>query len=366
MTAQPAAPPAAPDVILTSVGIEATTDDHGSRWYADPYGDELFASVTTIIGMNTSKPWLVPWGAKLAAQYAVDRHDLIAAMLACPPEEAEEEAKLPDAFKAQRVRKRRDAAVDHIKREGAREREAARDRGTWVHDLVEALVLDAPVPDLPPDVEPFADAFINWHIDFNPRYLMAEATVCNRTHGYAGTADIVAYLPGLDRTCLIDAKSGENLDLEMPIQLAAYERAEEVWLPMGRRAPMPKVDMCAVLHLRPEGYKLIEVPRGGEHFSAFLRMAELTGWRDTQRGRIGTVIYPPLPDGTQPPPLLEDIDVPCRNILAEAGVTRLDHLAAMTSDKLLALKGIGKAKLQGIRECLEQRGYTLADEQGEQ
>lgn len=358
MTAQPVDQPT---TILTSVGIEANTDEHGSRWYADPYGEDLFASVTTIIGMNTSKPWLIQWGAKLAAEYAVERHDLIVQMLACPPDQAEDEAKLPETFLRERVNKRRTAAIDHIKREGARRREEARDRGTWVHDIVEALVLDAPIPPLPPEVEPFADAFIQWHCDFNPIYLMAEATVCNRTHGYAGTGDIVAYLPTLHRTALIDAKSGENLDLEMPIQLAAYERAEEVWLPMGQRAPMPKVDMLAVLHLRPEGYKLIEVPRGEEHFSAFLRMLELTMWRDGQRGRIGTVIYPPLPDGSQPPPLLEDIDMPCRAILAEAGITRLDHLADMTSDKLLALKGIGPKKLAGIIECLGAHDARLAD-----
>lgn len=357
MTAAPEAP--APTVVLTSVGVEVTNDDAGSRWYADPYGDGLFASVTTIIGMNTSKPWLVPWGAKLAAEYAVERHELVAQMLACPPEQQEEEDKLPETFKAERIRKRRIAAIDHIKREGARRRDEAADKGTWVHDMVEALVLDAPLPPLPPEVEPYADAFINWHIDFNPTYLMAEATVCNRRYGYAGTADIVAYLPTLDRTALIDAKSGANLDLEMPIQLSAYERAEEVWLPMGRRAPMPKVDMAAVLHLRPEGYKLIDVPRGDEHFSAFLRMLELTNWRDGQRGRIGTVIYPPLPDGSQPPPLLEDIDFPCRKVLAEAGITRLDHVTAVTADKLLSLKGIGPAKLKDIRTCLAARELAL-------
>lgn len=362
MTAEPVAPPAPaddlPGGVLTSVGVEVQSDNEGSRWYVDPWSDRRFASVTTIIGMNTSKPWLVAWGAKLAAEYAVERHDLIAHMLA--PEAGEEE--LPETFRAVKERDRLLAAIDHVKREGARRREAARDTGTWVHDVIEALVLDTALPVLPPEVEPFAEAFVDWHCAWNPRYIMAEATVCNRRYGYAGTADIVAYLPALDRTCLIDAKSGANLDLEMPIQLTAYAEAEEVWLPFGRKAKMPRVDMAAVLHLRPEGAKLIDVPLGGDHFSAFLRMLELTEWRDAQPKRMGRVIYPPLADGTQPPPLLEDIDMPCRAILADAGVTRLDHLTDMTGEKLLGLKGIGAKKLEAIRVALAAEGAALAGE----
>lgn len=361
MTAQPMTRADVAEAILTSVGIEASKDTEGSRWYADPYSEDMFASVTTIISMNTSKPWLGAWQAKLAAEYAVERHDLIAQMLACPPEQVEEEAKLPAPFLAERVRERREGAIDHIKREANRRREAAADKGTWVHDMVEALVLDAPMPPLPPEVEPFADAFIQWHVDFSPVYLMAEGTVCNRTYGYAGTADIVAWLPTLKRTCLIDAKSGVNLDKEMPVQLTAYANAEEVWLPHGQKAPMPKVDMAAVLHLRPEGYKLLEVGLGGTHFSAFLRMLELTEWRDAQPKRFGTAIYPPLPDGSQPPPLLEDVDMPCHKLLAAEGVTRLDQLAEMTSTQLLKVKGIGKVKLAQIIECARTNGATLAD-----
>jgi hypothetical protein len=359
MTAEAVAPPA---TILTSVGVETRRDDEGSRWYVDPKSDEQFASVTTIIGMNTSKPWLVAWGAKLAAEYAVERHDLVDAMLAEP----ESERELSDVERAERARRRAVGAIDHVKREGARRRQEAAERGTWVHDVIEALVLDAPIPDVPPETQPFVDAFIDWHCEWNPTYLMAEATVCNRRHGYAGTADIVAYLPALDRTALIDAKSGANLDLEMPIQLTAYANAEEVWLPFGNTAPMPKVNMAAVLHLRPEGHKLIEVPLSGTHFSAFLRMLELTQWRDAQPRRMGKVIYPPLPDGSQPPPLLVDIDSPCLRILNEAGVTRLDHLADLTAEKLLALKGIGPAKLDQLRSLCAEHGVTLSGEEAAQ
>lgn len=363
MTAQPVTAPARPP-LLSSHGIEVRREGvEGSRWYCDPQTDDLYASVSTVISACTSKPWLVPWGAKLAAEYAVDRHDLVAELLRDP----EPDAPLTAAARAERAAARRAAAIDHVKREAQRRREAASETGTWVHDVVEALVLDAPMPDVPPQVEPFVDAFIDWHCLWNPTYLAAEATVANPTRGYAGTLDLIAYLPALNRTFLIDAKSGANLDAYMPVQLSAYRRSSEVWLPLGRKARMPAVDALAVLHIRPQsegGARLIEVPDDESNHLVFLRMLEQLEWRDRQPKAIGRVLYPPLPDGSQPPPLLADIEVPCRAILAEAGILRLDDLAAQTEASLRALKGIGPKKVDALRECLAERGLRLAGEEG--
>lgn len=340
MSAQPVEPAA----ILSSVGLEVRQDmSDGSRSYTDPVTDEVYLSVTTAIGATTSKPWLTRWAAKLAAECAVDNLGVVQAIM--------------DASG-------RDAAVDYLKGEAGRKRDEASGRGTWLHDIVEALVLDATLPEFPDDpvATAMADAFVDWHCEWNPTYLLSECTVANPSRGYAGTADLGVYLPALDRTFLLDTKTGANLDLHMPVQLAAYARATECWLPWGRKARMPQFDGIGILHVRPEGCKFIDVTdqAGDEAFGVFLRMLEQVAWRDRQPKHLGRVLYPPLPDGSQPPPLVEDVGgFPCAAILAAAGLVRVDHVADAGAEKLLSLSGIGPKKLDGIREALALLGLAL-------
>lgn len=321
----------------------------GSATYEDPVEPGIeYHSVTTVISACTAKPWLVPWSAKLAATYAVEKFDLVSMLIT-------------ESGAA--------AAIDHVSREAMRKREAAADVGTIVHDYVEALVRDTALPALPEGTDPdgdlakMLDAFLDWHVDFDPVYLMSEATVCNPRDGWAGTLDLIAYLPAFDQTFLIDAKSGQNLDAWMPVQLGTYASATEVWLPFGQKARMPRVDRAAVLHLRPEGYKMIPVeidpvdPTDEPPYDVFRRMLRQYAWSKSAPRRIGRPLYPPLPDGSQPPPLLEDLDdVPARGPLAAAGIRAIDHLAAFPPDKALALTGFGPGSLVKVHGLLTLHG----------
>lgn len=330
--------------LLSSRGLDVRRETDGSRWYCDPDTDQLLASVTTVLSATSSKPWLTPWAAKLAATFAVEQHDLVSQTLAAAGPAA---------------------AIDLIKGAAARKRDEASSRGTWLHDVVEALVLDAPLPDFPDDVVPFADAFVDWCCDWEPEFIAAECTVADPLLGWAGTLDLILRFPRWPflGTWLIDAKSGANLDHNMPVQLATYKRATEVWLPLGRKAPMPQVDRCAVLHVRPEGAKFIDVTEfvTDDAYNRFLRMRAELDAREALPKHIGRVLYPPLPDGSQPPPLLEDLPgAPCVAILREAGVVRLADLTSWTRDGLLNLKGIGAKKADAIEEFLTEHGLTLA------
>lgn len=357
MTAAPSeAPPEAP-FIMTSKGVEVRQPDgnEGSRWYVDPETGDLLASVTTAISACTSKPWLTPWAAGLAAEAAVDEHELIGTMLGPRPSDV-------DASAAQLVelgRERRQGAIDYLKGIAKRRREQASERGTWVHDVVEALVLDQPLPAVPPDVEPYLDQFVNWWCDFGPKPFMSEATVADRAAGWAGTLDLGVWFPTLHHDAVIDVKTGANLDVFMRVQLSAYKRAKVVFLPHGQVAKMPKVAKAYVLHLMPDAYKLIDVTDdSGECYAVFVKMLEQIQWRDRQGKRLGTVVYPPLADGSQPSPLLEDVDgIPAVTKLIAAGVERVDDLFRFTARELLMVPGVGPGAIRAMPEaCRVFRG----------
>lgn len=360
MTAQPVAeaPPEVP-YVLTSKGVEVRQPDgsEGSRWYVDPETGDLLASVTTAISSNSSKPWLTTWAAKLAAETAIEEHDLIAQMLATRIEDVE----LTEAQFREKVYERRQGAIDYLKGAAKRKRDAASERGTWVHDVVEALILDTAIPDVPEDVKPYLDSFINWWCDFDPRPFMSEATVADPRAGWAGTLDLAAFFRSLRVSGVVDVKTGANLDIDMRVQMSAYRRAKEVWLPLGVKAPMPRTDRAYVLWLGTDWYKMIDVTdESGECYEQFLSLLERTRWRDRQGKRIGRAIYPPLADGSQPPPLLEDIDgIPAVTKFVTAGVVRLDDLLGKSARELFTIPGVGPGAIRALPEVCATWGQAI-------
>jgi hypothetical protein len=336
-------------------------DEVSGRWYVDPADRTLiYESVTTILSSTEDKPWLAPWAAKLAAEYAVDHVFEVADLAAALG---------------------RDAAVKLLKNIAATLRNLKADAGSYVHDVIEALILGGEVPDIPAhldgveidgevlDVAPIVDGFLAFRNDHRPVFELAEATVANPIHGYAGTLDIVARFPALRRRLLIDVKTGKTLDPAMKAQLVAYRRASEVWLDhLGNKAPMPQADGAAILHLRPEhrdGYRLLEVDAGDAQFEEFLAAQRLLARRRARAKVMGRPLYVPLPDGTQPPIRIEDIDLDgfarARATLARHGVQDIAALAALTSDDCLAIRGVGPASLPAIEAALEAYGYRFTD-----
>lgn len=325
------------------------------RWYVDQADPDLvYESVTAILSAANSKPWLTAWAAKLAAEFAVDHHELVGQTLT----EAGHEA-----------------AVTLIKGAATRSRDMKADIGTHQHDVLEALLLDLPIPDVPEhlvdveiegervDHDAISDGLLNFLTDFDVEAELAEATVANVLHGYAGTLDLIATLRKLGRRLLIDCKTGLVLDPAMNAQLAAYRRADEVWVDdMGNKVRMPQVDGCAVLHVRREygrGYKLLEVPADDDAFAWFLHCQQVLLDQKAQPKIKGRPLYPPLPDGSQPLPLLEDIEYEgfnrCRSALIKSGVLDLGQLAALTREQVASIKGVGPKALTAIHALLTER-----------
>lgn len=366
----------------------AQTNGDGSRFYTHPVTGDQLISVTTVTGASDGKPHLVPWAAKVAAEYAVDNLPLITTTM-------QEEG--------------RDAAVTLVKDQARQLRQLKADAGTYVHDVQEALILwaaspdrtgtDIALPTLPEHlegalyddhpledvVEFMVDGFIAFVTDWDPVFEAAEMSVFNLVLRVAGTLDMIVHLrdvalavdgriiaaPGNVLRVCVDTKTGKYLDATIPEQLAAYRRMREALLPMGEVVPMPATDAGAVLHLRPEhvdGYRLIPISMADDAhaWNRFRRAVELVEGRSQVRAKPGKVARPPRADGTTPAPRLADLDGEgygrAISALTKTGCADLDEIAAFTAADLLAVKGIGGKTVDTARLLLAEYGLHLADE----
>lgn len=320
------------------------TEEHGSRWYVDPIDpSRRYESVTTILSMAGESSWMAPWGAKMAAEWIGRNFATYAEALAVlGPEGAARWYR--DVFKA--------------------ERDIKADLGSHQHHILEALLLDAPIPDVPEhlvgvvidgeqvDHDAISDGLLRFLSDYDVTPVFAEATVVNPVHGYAGTLDLIADLPGIGRA-LIDCKTGAKIKDEVGLQLAPYRFAREVWLdPFGNRCDVPDVDVCAVLHLRrsyQRGYKLIEVEAGPDQLAQFLTLHRAIRVREAISTLPRTVLRAP-----GQAELIEDVYGLSRyaRALSTAGLETLSDLAAFTPTDLRAIRGIGPKAIDAIADTL--------------
>lgn len=409
-TAMPA-PPRPSDTVIgrpdrrTSYALTVVTNLDGQRTYSDPASGDPIISVTSVLAQTRANSWLADWGGKTAAQWATDHHGLIGQILA-------------DAT--------RDDAITLISKNGRRIRQVKADAGKWVHECVARLIYELSdttgrtisLPALPEDfrdivvdddtgmvTQDFVDActmgFYTFVEDWSPTFLAAEMTVGDLDEGYAGTldgileiligadtlradygVDIPDWVSGLVRVRVyFDVKTGKRLDLTWQAQMAAYKRAPLALLDGEGAVPiLPAPEgvptLTAVLHLRPEyerGYRLMLVSpaEDAEGWEEFCEAFSLYMRRLKRRGKPGRVLYPPLPDGSQPPMRLADLDFEgyggapsaLLKVRDEAGapvfVTVAD-LDGWSRTQLLSCRGVGEAAVTHIERIVADHGYALA------
>ena len=220
---------------------QATTSPDGYRVYA--WAGRAYPSVTAVINGGVPKPFLAPWAAKAAAEYAIANLDRLALL---PPGQA----------------------VREVKGAPWATRDAAADLGTAVHALIEAQATGRPSPDLCAEAGPLVAAFDQFAVDHRPVWVASEQTVFSRRYGYAGTLDAICVLD--NRVTLLDVKTGRGVYPEVCLQLAAYAHADFAAQPDATEHPLPPIEAGVVLHLRPGGYQLLPVPVGRAVLEAFL------------------------------------------------------------------------------------------------
>jgi hypothetical protein len=118
--------------------------------------------------------------------------------------------------------------------EANRQRDAAAAHGTRVHAMCEALANGGYLPD--PELQPYVDAYTSWLNANVHRIIAAEPRVASRTHGVAGSIDLVAEM--IDgQTAILDLKTGSMVPDTTALQCAAYGRlyAEQEGIQATRR-----------------------------------------------------------------------------------------------------------------------------------
>lgn len=257
-------------------------------YYKDPTTGERYTSVTTILDRNINKP-LAHWAANTVARCAMDN--------------------LPYLTRSSRAIPDRIDAYEWLRAAAERTKDDRAGIGSAVHALIEHRVLGTPVPpeiDDDEDMAPYLTHFEAFVRDWRVTFTASEMIVGNRTHLYAGTLDYLLRSPLIAEALGVpahleiagDTKTGGELDVkgvypEAALQMSAYGHAEFAQLRDGSRVPMPPVaQRGVVLHLRPEGYRLIEANVGDDVFAQFLAMRALdAAWTtDLSKRVIGRVV----------------------------------------------------------------------------
>jgi hypothetical protein len=287
---------------MTSPPLATETD--AGRYYEDPITEELYPSITNVIATAVGlQHYLTPWGASEAIKYIAAHMD-----------------EWTDAFLADRA-----AAIKEFKELCQDERDQSRMFGDRVHKGAEAMMLGAPYA-AERDVQPFLDQLIGWLNAWGVTeedVWVTEVSVLNTMFAYAGTADLILWLPtgpkGEKELWLIDFKTSlkhasTHFTREHKLQLAALASAEYAWAPDGSREPMPKIQRAGILNIRQRRISLLPIEDEGETFdhaiqkamAAFSCLLDATPWLHAQQGtsrKVEHIIKPPAPPakpGTPP------------------------------------------------------------------
>jgi hypothetical protein len=237
---------------------------HRYSWNGGP----LYPSVTTILGIK-DKPALVGWAKRETAACAVRNLDVLERMVRSGGPQA---------------------ATDWLKRIPDYARDASADLGSAVHAAAEGIARGQSGP-VAEDVAPFVAAYRRDFLDvFHPRFIAVEAMVCSERYEYGGTADAFAEIDG--EVWLLDYKTGAGVYPDTALQLAGLARAQFIGYPGDpTRYPVPFATRFGVLHIRPEGARLLPVVVNRETVAAFLDARRLFGW---DQGPAKTVIGEPI------------------------------------------------------------------------
>ena len=242
--------------------VTVTRDRYGYR-----IDNEFYRRVTTLCG-GIPKPWLGNWAAKEVAEFAIVHKKTW--------------DKLPktDALKL-------------LKGAPWTKRDDAGDRGTAIHNTIEAFVRGEPIPDgLTDDELACATAAHEFLEARNSRILAAELIVFSPTHGYAGTLDLWD-IDSDGVPWILDYKSSANVYADHAVQQVAYQNAEyaivkktavvgknDTW--KGKMIPWGPdcAQRLGIVHVEPEGatlYPIVNTDRLWKVFRAasFTKMWQL-------------------------------------------------------------------------------------------
>jgi hypothetical protein len=225
-------------------------------------------SVTTVLGVLDRSGPLVGWAKRETAACAVRNLDVLAEMCRAGGDQS---------------------AIDWLKKIPDHQRDVSANMGTRVHSLAERMSRGEE-PEATPEEAPFVAAYRSFLTTYEPRFLAIEEMVVSLRHGYAGTFDSIALIDG--EVWMLDIKTGTGIYAEAGLQLAAYNAADFIGRPgTAIRFRLPRATRFGVVHVRPEGARLIEYRVGPDTVAAFLDARRLFGWtQGAGKAVIGTQV----------------------------------------------------------------------------
>lgn len=226
--------------------------------------------VTTITDGGLPKPALINWAGDATAGYAVDHWEELAQM---PP--------------AQRLKKLQGSRYEA--------KDAAAKRGTEVHRAGEQLLAGKAVK-VPEEIAGHVESYARFLEEFEVEPVHVEFSVVSYKWGYAGTADLCAWLklPDKGRVLTLDdvKTSRSGIFGDIALQLAPYKFAD-AWIINGDEVQPEPVEFCFGIHIRSDGYDLIPVEVGEPEFKDFLYTMRVRGFLERSRDLIGPPIVAP-------------------------------------------------------------------------
>lgn len=266
----------------------------GHSYYLD---GEKAVGVTTVLNA-LPKPALVPWAAGAVGEFVAEAIDHVDGHYLADRLVTELGAAARDLNKAWPDKFSRTKAAEVMKALPYRERDAAANKGTRVHDLAERLAAGDEV-EVPDELVGHVDSYLRFRDEWEPYDEVTEFVVINRgvRPAYMGTADLECRFraaPELGR-CLVDIKTNRSGPFgEVALQLAAYRYAESRLTPDGDEEEMPEFDNCLVLWVRADGYDLVPFTAGPREFRDFQYVAQVYEFTQRDRSLRGDALLPPV------------------------------------------------------------------------
>lgn len=149
------------------------------------------------------------------------------------------------------------------------EMDEGRNTGSAVHQLLEAEALGNEIHPTPKEA-PYIEAFHRDILEvYRPEVLHVEYLVFSEKHRYGGTADAAWRIDG--DTCLVDFKSGKKVTGLMKLQLAGLHWADFFGRPGDpQKYRIPQATKFAIVHIRPDGARLVWMDVTEADFEVFL------------------------------------------------------------------------------------------------
>lgn len=242
----------------------------GSRFYINPDDAKIKVPGVTSVVDQLPKSFLKFWAVKITAEACVENRDVWLPLAERDPQ----------------------GAVDYLKGVHRRHSKQATDLGSAVHDLFERAARGDTINPrhVHADVKPHLRWFMEFLDQVQPEFLHLEETVWSDKHQFAGSFDAIAKVDG--EAVVLDWKTSRDVYASVALQLSAYRHADRIILAQsGESIDVPDLAGGAVLHVRPEGWKLVPVTCDESVFRKFLALRQVFDWEsDMQKGVVGKPI----------------------------------------------------------------------------